>query len=92
MMLAMPAPGGNFHFQGNGNLSTEGEHIVGDLTVRARALGLATPILDVAREYLAVYETARRARETSRPKRRFVWITNRRDPDRNLPPDSPRMP
>lgn len=46
---------------------TEGDHIVGDLTARARALGVATPILDIARVHLAVYEISRRAREANGP-------------------------
>lgn len=41
---------------------TEGEHILGELVARARALGVATPILDVARTHVATYE-AGRARE-----------------------------
>ncbi len=43
---------------------TEGEHILGDLAARARALGVATPILDLARIHVAAYE-AGRARETA---------------------------
>ncbi|MCW5747397.1 MAG: ketopantoate reductase family protein [Alphaproteobacteria bacterium] len=46
---------------------TESEHIIGDLTARARALGVATPILDIARVHLAVYEISRRAREANGP-------------------------
>jgi 2-dehydropantoate 2-reductase len=42
----------------------EGEHTVGDLASRARALGVATPILDLARIHLATYEAAR-AREAA---------------------------
>jgi 2-dehydropantoate 2-reductase len=44
--------------------ATEGEHVLGDLATRARALGVATPILDLARIHLATYEAAR-ARETA---------------------------
>jgi 2-dehydropantoate 2-reductase len=44
--------------------ATEGEHVLGDLTRRARALGVATPILDLARIHLATYEAAR-AREAA---------------------------
>ncbi len=43
---------------------TEGEHVLGDFTRRARALGVATPILDLARIHVATYEAAR-ARETA---------------------------
>ena len=39
--------------------TTEGEHILGDLVARARALGVATPILDLARTHVAAYEFAR---------------------------------
>src|SRR5215475_4248590 len=39
--------------------TTEGEHILGDMVARARALGVATPILDLARTHVAVYEIAR---------------------------------
>jgi ketopantoate reductase len=39
---------------------TEGEHMVGDMVVRARGLGIATPILDLARTHVAAYETSRR--------------------------------
>ena len=41
---------------------TEGEHILGDLVERARAAGVATPILDLARCHVAAY-AARRKRE-----------------------------
>ena len=41
---------------------TEGEHVLGELTARARALGVATPILDLARIHVAAYEAVR-ARE-----------------------------
>jgi 2-dehydropantoate 2-reductase len=41
--------------------ATEGEHILGDMAVRARGLGVATPILDLARTHVAAYETSRRA-------------------------------
>lgn len=41
---------------------TEGEHILGDFGIRARAFGIATPILDLARIHVATYE-AGRARE-----------------------------
>jgi 2-dehydropantoate 2-reductase len=44
--------------------NTEGEHVLGDLATRARALGVATPILDLARIHLATYEAAR-AREAA---------------------------
>jgi len=43
---------------------TEGEHILGDLASRARALGVDTPILDLARIHAAAYEVGR-AREAS---------------------------
>ena len=38
---------------------TEGEHTQGQLTARARALGVATPILDLARIHVAAYEAGR---------------------------------
>jgi 2-dehydropantoate 2-reductase len=39
--------------------TTEGEHILGDMVARARALGVKTPILDLARAHVAAYEIAR---------------------------------
>ncbi len=42
--------------------TTEGEHILGDMAIRARGLGIATPILDLARIHLAAYEATRRER------------------------------
>jgi 2-dehydropantoate 2-reductase len=39
--------------------TTEGEHILGDMVARARALDIATPILDLARTHVAAYEIAR---------------------------------
>jgi 2-dehydropantoate 2-reductase len=39
--------------------TTEGEHILGDMVARARRLGVATPILDLARTHVAAYEVAR---------------------------------
>ncbi len=42
--------------------ATEGEHILGDMVVRARGLSIATPILDLARTHVAAYETGRQAR------------------------------
>ena len=39
--------------------TTEGEHILGDMVARARKLGIATPILDLARTHVAAYEIAR---------------------------------
>lgn len=42
--------------------ATEGEHILGDMATRARGLGVATPILDLARTHVAAYETSRQAR------------------------------
>jgi 2-dehydropantoate 2-reductase len=39
--------------------TTEGEHVLGDMAARARALGVATPILDLARTHVAAYESAR---------------------------------
>ena len=35
------------------------EHILGDMVARARALDIATPILDLARTHVAAYEIAR---------------------------------
>jgi len=42
--------------------ATEGEHILGDMATRARGLGIATPILDLARTHVAAYEGGRQAR------------------------------
>jgi len=42
--------------------ATEGEHILGDLVERAKAAGVATPLLALARCHLGTYE-ARRGRE-----------------------------
>jgi 2-dehydropantoate 2-reductase len=39
--------------------STEGEDILGDMVTRARALGIETPILNLARTHVAAYEIAR---------------------------------
>jgi 2-dehydropantoate 2-reductase len=39
--------------------TTEGEHILGDMVNRARALGIETPMLDLARSHVAAYEIAR---------------------------------
>jgi 2-dehydropantoate 2-reductase len=39
--------------------TTEGEHILGDMVARARALGVSTPILDLARTHVAAYEIGR---------------------------------
>jgi len=39
--------------------TTEGEHILGDMVARARRLGVATPILDLARTHVVAYEIAR---------------------------------
>jgi 2-dehydropantoate 2-reductase len=39
--------------------STEGEHILGDMVARARALGIKTSILDLARTHVAAYEISR---------------------------------
>jgi 2-dehydropantoate 2-reductase len=44
--------------------ATEGEHALGDLVSRGRTLGVATPLLDLARIHLATYEAAR-AREAA---------------------------
>jgi 2-dehydropantoate 2-reductase len=43
---------------------TEGEHVLGDLAMRARRLGIATPLLDLARTHVAAYEACR-AREAA---------------------------
>jgi 2-dehydropantoate 2-reductase len=40
--------------------TTEGEHILGDMVARARALGVETPILNLARTHVAAYEIGRR--------------------------------
>ncbi|MER5639928.1 2-dehydropantoate 2-reductase [Kitasatospora sp. NPDC002227] len=42
-------------------LATEGEHILGDLTARARTLGVPTPLLDLAALHLRVHERRRTA-------------------------------
>ncbi|MEP6839123.1 MAG: 2-dehydropantoate 2-reductase [Bradyrhizobium sp.] len=39
--------------------TTEGEHILGDMVARAAALGIATPILNLARTHVAAYEISR---------------------------------
>lgn len=39
--------------------TTEGEHILGDLVARARALGVETPILNLARTHVAAHEIGR---------------------------------
>lgn len=39
--------------------TTEGEHILGDMVARARALGVDTPILNLARTHVAAYEIGR---------------------------------
>jgi 2-dehydropantoate 2-reductase len=39
--------------------TTEGEHILGDMVTRAGALGVQTPILDLARAHVAAYEIGR---------------------------------
>ena len=45
---------------------TEGEHVLGDMVVRARSLDVVTPILDLARTHVASYEVGRtRAGPTS---------------------------
>ena len=41
---------------------TEGEHVLGDMADRAERMGVATPLLRLARCHVAAYE-ARRARE-----------------------------
>jgi 2-dehydropantoate 2-reductase len=38
---------------------TEAEHILGDMANRGRALGIATPTLDLARAHVAAYEVGR---------------------------------
>lgn len=47
-----------------GNHATEAEHIIGDLADRAERLGIATPLLRLARRHLGTY-AARRARESA---------------------------
>jgi 2-dehydropantoate 2-reductase len=44
---------------------TEGDHVLGEYVDRARALGVATPILDLARTHVAAYEAARTRQMTS---------------------------
>ena len=41
---------------------TEGEHVLGDLRGRARAYGIATPVLDLAHCHVAAYEIERARR------------------------------
>ena len=38
--------------------TTEGEHVLGDMATRARALGIETPILDLARCHVGAYEVS----------------------------------
>jgi 2-dehydropantoate 2-reductase len=45
---------------------TEGEHILGDMANRARALRIDTPLLDLARAHVAAYELGR-SRASSAP-------------------------
>jgi 2-dehydropantoate 2-reductase len=40
--------------------TTEGEHILGDMVARASALGIETPILNLARTHVATYEICRK--------------------------------
>jgi len=40
--------------------TTEGEHILGDMVARARALGIKTPILNLAHTHVAAYEIGRK--------------------------------
>ena len=40
---------------------TEGDHVLGDLIARARGFGLATPLLEIARCHVQVYERRRAA-------------------------------
>lgn len=42
---------------------TEAEHILGDMANRARTLGVDTPLLDLARAHVAVYEVGRQRAE-----------------------------
>jgi 2-dehydropantoate 2-reductase len=44
---------------------TEGHHILGDLLARARALGVPTPILELAYSHACAYETGRERTKTS---------------------------
>jgi 2-dehydropantoate 2-reductase len=39
---------------------TEADHILGDMANRGRALGIETPMLDIARAHVAAYEVGRR--------------------------------
>ena len=38
---------------------TEGDHVLGDMLARARALGVETPLLALARTHVAAYEAGR---------------------------------
>lgn len=44
--------------------TTEGDHVLGDMASRARALGIETPTLDLARCHVAAYEVSRTRRGT----------------------------
>jgi 2-dehydropantoate 2-reductase len=46
--------------------TTEGEHILGDMVNRARALGIETPLLDLARSHVAAHEIARAQADATR--------------------------
>jgi 2-dehydropantoate 2-reductase len=46
--------------------ATEGEHVIGELIARASALGVATPILKLARIHIATYEAGRQHAATER--------------------------
>jgi 2-dehydropantoate 2-reductase len=39
--------------------ATEGEHVLGDMVARARAVGIEAPILELARCHVAAYESSR---------------------------------
>ncbi|MEV7674053.1 ketopantoate reductase C-terminal domain-containing protein [Streptomyces sp. NPDC088752] len=51
---------------------TEVEHLFGDLTVRARALGVATPLLDLATLHLRVHRRRVTAAGGFPPRRDFA--------------------
>jgi 2-dehydropantoate 2-reductase len=46
---------------------TEGEHVLGEMMGRAQALGIDTPILNLARSHVAAYEVFRARTSNARP-------------------------
>jgi hypothetical protein len=52
---------------------TEGNHILDDFAARARALGVVTPILDLACVHVAAYEAGRAREARSSIVKRAAW-------------------